>query len=113
MREPKTKDKQFECSKWVGWEAYQRGKAKDGAAGVDGESIEEFERNLKGNLYKLWNRLSSGSYFPPPVKAVPIPKAGGKGVRILGVPTVDDRIAQTTAAMYLEREVEPMFPPDS
>jgi RNA-directed DNA polymerase len=68
---------------------------------------------LKNNLFKLWNRLSSGSYFPPPVKAVPIPKGEGKGVRILGVPTVDDRIAQTTAAMYLEPEVEPVFHPDS
>jgi RNA-directed DNA polymerase len=80
---------------------------------VDGVTIEQYEQDLKKNLFKLWNRLSSGSYFPPPVKAVPIPKAGGKGVRILGVPTVDDRIAQTTAAMYLEREVEPVFHPDS
>jgi RNA-directed DNA polymerase len=88
-------------------------KANKGAAGVDGVTIEQYEQDLKKNLFKLWNRLSSGSYFPPPVKAVPIPKAGGKGVRILGVPTVDDRIAQTTAAMYLEREVEPVFHPDS
>ena len=88
MSEPKPKDKPFAISKWVVWEAYQRVKANDGAAGVDGESIEEFERDLKGNLYKLWNRLSSGSYFPAPVRAVEIPKAHAQGVRILGVPTV-------------------------
>jgi len=95
------------------WEAYQRVKANKGAAGVDGQTIERFEQNLKGNLFKLWNHLSSGSYFPPPVKAVAIPKAGGKGARVLGVPTVADRIAQTVAAAYLEREVEPVFHPDS
>ena len=89
MSEPTSRDKPFEISKWVVWEAYQRVKANDGAAGVDGESIEEFERDLKGNLYKLWNRLSSGSYFPAPVRAVEIPKKHGQGkVRILGVPTV-------------------------
>jgi RNA-directed DNA polymerase len=89
VSEPKPKDKSFAISKWIVWEAYQRVKANDGAAGVDGESIEEFERDLKGNLYKLWNRLSSGSYFPAPVRAVEIPKAHGQGgVRILGVPTV-------------------------
>jgi RNA-directed DNA polymerase len=80
---------------------------------VDGESIEEFERDLKGNLYKLWNRLSSGSYFPAPVRAVEIPKAHAQGVRILGVPTVADRIAQTVARLYLEPKVEPLFHPDS
>jgi retron-type reverse transcriptase len=69
------------------WEAYQRVKANKGAAGVDGQSVEQFEQDLKNNLYRLWNRMSSGSYFPPPVKAVEIPKASG-GVRILGVPTV-------------------------
>jgi RNA-directed DNA polymerase len=76
-------------------------------------TIEQFERDLKNNLFKLWNRMSSGSYFPPPVQAVEIPKAGGRGVRILGVPTVADRIAQTVAAMQLERAVEPVFHPDS
>ena len=87
MSEPKPKDKPFEISKWVVWEAYQRVKANDGAAGVDGESIEEFERDLKGNLYKLWNRLSSGSYFPAPVRSVEIPKKHGQGkTRVLGVP---------------------------
>jgi RNA-directed DNA polymerase len=88
VSEPKQQDKPFQISKWVVWEAYQRVKANQGAAGVDEQSIQQFERDLKGNLYKLWNRLSSGSYVPPPVKAVEIPKPGGKGVRVLGVPTV-------------------------
>ena len=94
------------------WEAYQRVKANKGAAGVDGQSVEQFEQDLRNNLYRLWNRMSSGSYFPPPVKAVEIPKASG-GVRILGIPTVADRIAQTVVAMFLERLVEPVFHPDS
>ncbi|WP_370270229.1 group II intron reverse transcriptase/maturase [Streptomyces sp. V4I8] len=80
---------------------------------MDGVTIEQFEQNLSRNLFKLWNRMSSGSYFPPAVKAVEIPKAGGKGVRVLGIPSVSDRIAQTVAAMYLERRVEPVFHPDS
>jgi RNA-directed DNA polymerase len=113
VSESKSQVKPLEISKRVVWEAYRRVKANKGSAGVDGVTIERYEQDLKNNLFKLWNRLSSGSYFPPPVKAVPIPKAGGKGVRILGVPTVDDRIAQTTAAMYVEREVEPVFHPDS
>jgi RNA-directed DNA polymerase len=113
VSEPKLRDKPFQISKWVVWEAYQRVKANKGAAGVDGQTVEQFEQDLQGNLFKLWNRLSSGSYFPPPVKAVGIPKAGGRGVRILGVPTVADRIAQTVAAMYLEQVVEPIFHPDS
>jgi RNA-directed DNA polymerase len=113
VSEPKLRDKPFQISKWMVWEAYQRVKANKGAAGVDGQTIEQFEQDLQGNLFKLWNRLSSGSYFPPPVKAVEIPKAGGRGVRILGVPTVADRIAQTVAAMYLEQVVEPIFHPDS
>ena len=86
MSEPKPKS--FAISKRAVWEAYRRVKANKGVAGVDGESIEEFDRDLEGNLYKLWNRLSSGSYFPPPVRAVQIPKKGGRGVRTLGVPTV-------------------------
>jgi RNA-directed DNA polymerase len=110
---PEQQDKPFDISKWVVWEAYQRVKANKGAAGVDEQSIAEFERDLKGNLFKLWNRLSSGSYFPPPVKAVEIPKSGGRGVRILGVPTVADRIAQTVVRLYLEPKVEPIFHPDS
>ncbi len=108
-----SKPRPFAISEVVVREAYRRVKANKGAAGVDGESIEEFERDLEGNLYKLWNRMSSGSYFPPPVRAVEIPKPVGKGVRVLGVPTVADRIAQTVAAMYLEPKVEPVFHPDS
>jgi RNA-directed DNA polymerase len=109
--EPKLTEKPFAISKWMVWEAWEKVKANQGAAGVDGESIVEFERNLKGNLYKLWNRMSSGTYFPPPVRAVEIPKKGG--VRILGVPTVADRVAQTVVRLYLEPEVEPLFHPDS
>jgi RNA-directed DNA polymerase len=105
--------KPFAISKRVVWEAYEKVKANQGAGGVDGESIADFEVNLKANLYKLWNRMSSGTYFPPPVRAVEIPKAGGKGVRVLGVPTVSDRIAQTVVRSYLEPEVEPLFHPDS
>ncbi|GGT56446.1 group II intron reverse transcriptase/maturase [Streptomyces atratus] len=105
--------KSFEISKHLVFEAYLRVKANKGAAGVDGESIEQFEADLKGNLYKLWNRMSSGCYFPPPVKMVEIDKPGGRGVRVLGVPTVADRIAQTVVAMVLEPLVEPVFHPDS
>jgi reverse transcriptase-like protein len=112
VSEPKLKAKPFVISKRVVWEAYKRVKANQGAAGVDGESIEEFEADLQGNLYKLWNRLSSGSYFPPPVRAVEIPKQDGR-MRVLGVPTVADRVAQTVVALYLEPGVEPVFHPDS
>lgn len=105
--------KSFDISKHLVFEAYLRVKANKGAAGVDGESIEQFEADLKGNLYKLWNRMSSGCYFPPPVKMVEIDKPGGRGVRVLGVPTVADRIAQTVVAMVLEPLVEPVFHPDS
>jgi len=112
VSEPKSTAKPFEISKWVVWEAYEKVRANKGAAGVDGESIAEFEKNLKGNLYKFWNRMSSGTYFPPPVRAVEIPKKAG-GTRTLGVPTVADRIAQTVVRMYLEPEVEPLFHPDS
>ncbi len=80
---------------------------------MDGCSIEEFEKDLKNNLYRIWNRMSSGSYFPPAVKAVEIPKSHGDGVRILGVPTVADRVAQTVVARRLEAKVEPIFHPDS
>ena len=109
MNEPKQQDKPFQISKWKVWEAYERVKANKGAAGVDEQSITEFEADRDRNLYKIWNRMSSGSYFPPPVKAVEIPKAGGKGVRLLGVPTVADRVAQTVARLYLEPQVEPVF----
>jgi RNA-directed DNA polymerase len=87
VSEPKLQDKPFTIDKIVVWEAFQRVKANKGAAGVDDQSIAEFEQDRDRNLYRIWNRLSSGSYFPPPVKAVEIPKAGGKGVRVLGVPT--------------------------
>ena len=110
MSEPKPKS--FAISKRAVWEAWLRVKANRGAAGVDEQSIAEFESDLSGNLYKLWNRLSSGSYMPPPVRAVEIPKRDGSP-RVLGVPTVADRIAQTVACGYLEPGVEPVFHPDS
>jgi len=110
VSEPKPKS--FEISKRAVWEAWLRVKANKGAAGVDEQSIQAFEANLAGNLYKLWNRLSSGTYFPPPVRAVAIPKRDGSP-RILGVPTVADRIAQTVVRGYLEPGVEPFFHPDS
>ena len=110
MSEPKPKS--FEISKMAVWEAYRRVKANKGGAGVDGESMAEFEVDLKDNLYKLWNRLSSGTYFPPPVRAVEIPKRDGSS-RTLGVPTVADRIAQTVVRGYLEPGVEPIFHSDS
>ena len=94
------------------WEAYKRVKANQGAAGVDGQSIAAFEEDLKNNLYKLWNRMSSGSYFPPPVRRVDIPK-DGVGTRQLGIPTVADRIAQAVVKGYLEPELEKHFHPDS
>ncbi len=106
------KTKSYEISKQVVVEAFRRVKAKDGAAGVDEESLEEFEADLKNNLYKVWNRMSSGSYFPPPVKAVEIPKKTG-GQRVLGVPTVSDRVAQMVAKFYFEPTVEPYFHKDS
>ena len=91
-------DKPFHISKQLVWEAFKRVKANKGAAGVDGVSIGDFEKDLKNQLYKIWNRLSSGTYFPPPVRAVEIPKPHGGGTRILGIPTVGDRIAQTVVA---------------
>ena len=109
----KVSGKPFDISKREVWEAYEKVKANKGAPGVDGCSIDEFEKDLKNNLYKIWNRMSSGSYFPPPVLAVEIPKPHGGGTRILGVPTVADRIAQTVAARTLEEKVEPIFHPDS
>lgn len=104
--------KPFDISKQMVMKAYKLVKANAGGAGVDRESLEDFEKNLKDNLYKIWNRLSSGSYFPPPVKAVPIPKKTG-GKRMLGVPTVGDRIAQTVVKLCFEPEVEPHFLKDS
>lgn len=110
---PQAEAKSFDIPKRVVWEAYQRVRANKGAPGVDGVTIEQFEQDLQGNLYKLWNRMSSGSYFPPAVKGVEIPKAGGRGVRLLGVPTVADRVAQTVAAMALEARTESIFHEDS
>jgi RNA-directed DNA polymerase len=96
----------------VAWEAYKRVKANKGAAGVDSESIEVFEKDLNNNLFKIWNRMSSRTYFRPPVRSVGIPKKDG-GERRLGIPTVSDRIAQAVVKMYLEPVVEPSFHPDS
>ena len=104
--------KPYEISKHVVLEAFQRVKANKGAAGIDGEDLETFEGKLKDSLYKIWNRMSSGSYFPPAVKAVEIPKKNG-GTRMLGVPTVADRVAQMVAKIYFEPKVEPYFHPDS
>ena len=106
------KTKPYTISKRLVYEAFQRVKAKQGAAGIDGESLAAFEAELTDNLYKLWNRMSSGSYFPPPVKAVEIPKKAG-GTRILGVPTVADRVAQMVVKLTFEPLVEPIFHPDS
>jgi RNA-directed DNA polymerase len=85
--EQESSGKPFVISKWEVWQAYQKVAANKGAAGVDGVGLAEFESGLRGNLYKIWNRMSSGSYFPPPVRAVEIPKAHGAGTRMLGVPT--------------------------
>ncbi len=106
------KAKPFNIDKWRFVEAYRLVKAKEGSAGVDQQSLEDFEGNLKDNLYKLWNRMSSGSYMPPPVKGVEIPKKSG-GKRLLGVPTVGDRIAQMVVRLEFEPSVEPHFLPDS
>jgi RNA-directed DNA polymerase len=105
-------DKPFMIDKRLVYEAYKAVKSNGGAAGVDGQTIEQFETDLKGNLYKIWNRMSSGSYFPPPVRAVPIPKKSG-GQRILGVPTVSDRIAQMVVKQLIEPGLDQIFLPDS
>jgi RNA-directed DNA polymerase len=107
------KAKPFCIPKREVWEAYKQVKANQGAAGVDGETIEDFERDLKRNLYRIWNRMSSGSYFPPPVRRVDIPKGDTGGARPLGVPTVSDRIAQMVVKRYLEPILEPKFHKDS
>ncbi len=108
-----TKAKSYTISKQVVWDAYKRVKANRGAAGVDGETLMAFEKDLKNNLYKLWNRMSSGSYLPPPVRLVEIPKDNTGKTRPLGIPTVSDRISQTVVKMYLEPQVEPYFHKDS
>lgn len=102
------KTKPFQISKHLVLEAYKRVKANKGSAGIDAQSLTDFEANLKDNLYKLWNRLSSGSYQPPPVRRVEIPKSGG-GVRPLGIPTVTDRIAQMVVKLQIEPELESHF----
>lgn len=104
--------KPFAILKWQVYEAFKAVERNAGAAGVDGQSIEDFKKDLKGNLYKVWNRMSSGSYFPPPVRAVAIAKKDG-GERILGIPTVADRVAQMVVKLNFEPEVEPYFLPDS
>jgi RNA-directed DNA polymerase len=104
--------KSFEISRHQVLEAYKRVKANHGAGGIDGINFEEFEKDLKNNLYKLWNRMSSGSYFPKAVRGVEIPKKNGKK-RLLGIPTIGDRVAQMTVRMSFEPLVEPVFCEDS
>jgi RNA-directed DNA polymerase len=104
--------KPFCISKWAVLHAWAKVRDNEGAAGVDGVSIEAFEKKLHNNLYRIWNRMSSGSYMPPPVKRVMIPKTDG-GQRPLGIPTVGDRVAQMVVKMELEPKVEPLFHPDS
>ena len=111
---PKQKKlKSFEIPKRLVFEAWEKVRANSGAPGVDAVSIDDFAADEVDNLYKLWNRMSSGSYFPGPVRAVEIPKDHGAGVRVLGVANVADRVAQTAAAMLLEEKLEPIFHPDS
>ena len=107
------KDKSFAIPKLLVSEAWRQVKANKGAPGVDGQDLNAFEKDLEGNLYKVWNRMSSGTWFPPAVRAVEIPKPHGGGTRVLGVPTIADRVAQTTVAMFLEPLVEPRFHQDS
>lgn len=107
-----TEAKPYVIPKQLVWKAYQRVKANRGAAGVDGESLAMFGKDLKNNLYKVWNRMSSGSYFPPPVRLVEIQKDEG-GIRPLGIPTVADRVAQAVVKMVLEPVVDPLFHQDS
>ena len=106
-------DKSFVISKQLVVEAWRRVKANQGAPGVDGQDLAQFEAGLEDNLYKIWNRMSSGTWFAMPVRAVQIPKPHSEGVRVLGVPTIADRVAQTVVAMFLEPLVEPRFHPDS
>ena len=104
--------KPFPVSKRQVWEAYKKVKANRGSAGVDDETIEDFEKDLGNTLYRIWNRMSSGSYFPSPVKRVEIPKGDGR-MRPLGIPTISDRIAQMVVKQYLEPRMEAIFHPDS
>ena len=109
MNQPKSTEKPFAIPKQAVVEAFKKVKENQGGPGVDGCTIEEFESELRDRLYVTWNRMSSGSYVPPPVKVVKIPKPHGGGMRMLGVPTVADRVAQTVVAMELEKVVEPKF----
>ena len=110
---PRPDEKSFAIPRLMVWEAWRRVKANKGAPGVDGQDLAQFEADLADNLYKVWNRMSSGTWFPPPVLAVEIPKPHGDGVRVLGVPTIADRVAQTVVAMYLEKRADHRFHPDS
>ena len=113
MRPTQLKGKSFKgITREMVWKAYQSVKRNRSAAGADKVSLEKFDKDLDNNLYKIWNKMVSGSYFPPPVKVVPIPKKDG-GTRVLGVPTVCDRVAQTVVAQFIEPRLEPLFHPDS
>lgn len=105
--------KPFAIEKMEVWRAWEKVRANKGAPGVDAVTLAEFGEDLKDNLYKVWNRMSSGSYFPPPVMAVEIPKPHGGGTRVLGVPTIADRVAQTVVAARIGAVVEPVFHGDS
>jgi RNA-directed DNA polymerase len=109
----KSSNKSFAISKQEVWDAWTKVKENKGAPGVDEQSLQAFEADVKGNLYKIWNRMSSGTYFPPPVKGVEIEKPHGGGTRLLGIPTVGDRVAQTVVASHLQQRLEPVFHPDS
>ena len=111
MSEPKLQGKSYDIPKQLVWKAWLKVRSKGGAAGADGVTISQYEENVKNNLYKLWNRMSSGSYFPGPVRAVEIPKKGG--TRVLGIPNVVDRIAQTVAVLVIEPNAEQVFHDDS
>jgi RNA-directed DNA polymerase len=109
VEEQRSSGKPFAISKEEVWQAWLKVRANDGAAGTDGVTLEGFEAGLKDNLYKVWNRMSSGSYFPPPVRGVEIPKDHGRGTRLLGIPCVADRVAQAVAAARIEAVAEPLF----
>jgi len=109
----KSSEKPFDISKQEVWDAWIKVQGNQGAPGVDEQSLAQFEADLRNNLYKIWNRMSSGTYFPPPVKGVEIDKPHGGGTRLLGVPTVGDRVAQTVVASHLQQRLEPVFHPDS
>jgi RNA-directed DNA polymerase len=107
--------KPFQIDKRLIWEAWKQVKRNQGAPGIDGQTVKQFEEDLEGGLFKLWNRMSSGSYFPSPVRVVEIPKKGSESgrTRTLGVPTVYDRVAQAAVAMFLDSIVDPVFHDDS